>query len=126
MKKTLFFEFLDVSLAPWVEITKSTSKSESETLLIWIARNLEISEAIVDAYHNYEREFDLYEGVQNLFEDIGSGKDADGKVEDCDRTIMGSSKKFKDIFKEIKNCDAMKIYIEVCADNEDLSCGSSS
>ena len=116
IEEDAFFEFLDVSLQPWIETTGSTSSSESEALLIWIARESDISQAIYDAYRNYEQDFNLYEGVQNLFEDIGSGKDNDGKVNDCDRNIVGDSKSYKDIAEENNNCEAAVIYNEVCSD----------
>ena len=115
IEEDAFFEFLDVSLAPWVEITKDASKSEAEALLIWIVRELEIATAIVNANKNYEKEFDLYEGAKNLFKEIGSGLDANGKVNNCDR-ILGSSKNYKDIAEDQGNCQAMVIYQAVCSD----------
>ena len=65
-----FFEFLDISLEPWVRSTREASSSEAEALLIWVAREQRISTAIVDAYQNYEREYDKFEGVANLFKEI--------------------------------------------------------
>ena len=66
-----FKAFLDISLAPWLEKTKRLNNSEAEALLRWIAIEAEIATAIEKAYDNYE-DFDLYEGVEGLFEEIAS------------------------------------------------------
>ena len=71
-----FEEFLEVSVAPWVEKTKRLNNSESEALLRWIARDSKVASAIVSAYANLE-DFDLYEGAQRLFEEIAPDLESD-------------------------------------------------
>ena len=113
-----FAEFLDVSVKPWVDSVTSVSDSEAKDLLIWIARDSAISGAIVDAYKNLEKEFDRYEGIEELFDDIGSTETTDDKKVKCDRFCDGVSKSlvgsnsdsFFDIMKEDnKNTDAEAI-----------------
>ena len=99
-----FFEFLDVSLDPWVRSTKSASSSQAKDLLIWIAKEPKISSAIIDAYKNYEKEYDKFEGVENLFEKTN-----------CGSTIAGSSITYVDIACEKGNSNALAIYDEVCS-----------
>ena len=64
-----FEEFLDISIAPWVEKTKRLNNEEAENLLRWIASESNISKALESASENYE-DFELYEGVEQLFEEI--------------------------------------------------------
>ena len=73
----VFSKLLDISVEPWVRstVSREVNTSEAATLLIWVARETDISTAIVDAYRNREREFNLYEGVANLFEEIESIND---------------------------------------------------
>ena len=65
-----FEELLDISLEPWVDAVRRVSQSEARSLLVWIAREDEISSAIKKAYENYETEFDKYEGVHQLFKKL--------------------------------------------------------
>ena len=64
-----FEAFLEVSVAPWVEKTKRLNNSEAEVLLRWIALESKVASSIESAYKNFE-DYDLYEGVQKLFEEI--------------------------------------------------------
>ena len=64
-----FEDFLEISVAPWVEKTKRLSNEEAENLLKWIASESKVASAIRRAYDRYE-DFDLYEGLQQLFEEI--------------------------------------------------------
>ncbi len=100
-----FADFLDISIAPWVKATElsdlsTTSEKEkaAKALLIWIARDKKISEAIVAAYTNYESDFYLYQGVNNLFKVIG-----------CSDNLTGDSN-FQEIACKNTNSDAVKIY----------------
>ena len=65
-----FKAFLEISVAPWVEKTKRLSNRESEDLLKWIASESKVASAIKDAYSSGYEDFDLYEGLESLFEEI--------------------------------------------------------
>ena len=106
-----FSKFLDVSLAPWVTATNRLKNSEAEALLVWIAREERIGTAIAKAYENYEIGYDLFEGVENLFDEIGQ----------CDDAIAGE-KSFADIACTEENHPAMAIYEAVC--KKGVSCQS--
>ena len=106
-----FSKFLDVSLAPWVTATNRLKNSEAEALLVWIAREERIGTAIAKAYENYEIGYDLFEGVENLFDEIGQ----------CDDAIAGE-KSFADIACAEENHPAMAIYEAVC--KKGVSCRS--
>ena len=99
-QSNIFREFLNVSVAPWVNKVRRVGSSEAKDLLIWIARYKRISEAIYDSYKkNLEKEFDRYEGVNSLFSEIGG----------CTNNIT-QGQTYINIATENNNCDAIKIY----------------
>ena len=121
-----FEEFLDVSVAPWVKIVKEADDTAAKDLLIWIAQEDDVSEAIISAYKNYE-DYKIYEGVKNLFEEIRSGSDQ------CDRMCSAITTKditggdsFWDIAtakrKNEKNDDAIEIACKIV----ETECGNTS
>ena len=134
-----FSEFLDVSLEPWIRSTRSVSNSEAEALLVWVARERKISDAIDEAYQNYEREYDKFEGVANLFEEIASEfTGCSGEVQKCvemfnaitETAIVGSHTSFWNIVQENVSLSATAISCEVfdqrCEDvqsSEAAGCG---
>ena len=65
-----FEKFLEVSVAPWVEKIKRLNNSEAENLLKWIASESKVAGAIRKAYDKQYEDFDLYEGLEKLFEEI--------------------------------------------------------
>ncbi|MDE0092205.1 MAG: hypothetical protein OXN83_02835 [Oligoflexia bacterium] len=65
-----FSAFLEVSVTPWVEKTKRLNNNEAENLLKWIASESNVASAIKKAYENTYEDFDLYEGVERLFQEI--------------------------------------------------------
>lgn len=105
-----FDAFLDISIAPWEEVTSDHDKDESKVVLAWVARESKIASAIVNASKNYEAEFDAYEGMINLFKNIGIG---DTECEElCDGmmdSIVGSATSFLDIIEETNNASAQCI-----------------
>lgn len=137
----IFLEFLDVSLEPWIRSTRprSVSNSEAEDLLVWVAKEKRISDAIVEAYQNYEREYDKFEGVANLFEKIASElTGCSGEVQKCaemfnaitETAIVGSHISFWDIVQETISLSATAISCEIfsqrCGDvqaSEAAGCG---
>ena len=109
-----FFEFLDVSLTPWVEEVEDANDDEAKNLLIWIAKESKISSAIVEAYENYEREYDKFEGVAEMFDRIGNMSDCDNACEAViQEAIVGSSTSFWDIAYDNGNSNAQCIVIEL-------------
>lgn len=107
-----FAEFLDVSVEPWVETMKSVSESEAESLLIWIAKERGISQAIIDAYDEYEKDYSLYEGVYELFKEVGDGSSCsdlcDAFTDNIDKTVS-----FEQIVADKNNVSAMCIMSRV-------------
>ena len=65
-----FSAFLEVSVAPWIEKTKRLNNNEAEDLLKWIASESQVASAIDKAYEDTYEDFDLYEGVERLFQEI--------------------------------------------------------
>lgn len=118
-----FFEFLEISVEPWVRSTKeSVSNSEAEALLVWVAREDDISNALTRAYQNYEKDFDKFEGVTNLFEEIAPHfTTCSDDNKDCaeifhaitEVAIVGSQSSFQDIVKDTSSFSGQTIYCEV-------------
>ena len=107
-----FTEFLDVSVQPWVTAVKKVGGSnEVKALLSWIAKESGISRAIEEAYKNYEINFDKYEGVIELFEELeNSGNPCSRFCKAIDETsIVGTSKSFWDVAGESGNSSAQDI-----------------
>lgn len=104
IETSVFSDFLDISLAPWVEKAKEASSSEAKELLIWIAKESRISQSIKKAYENFERDFSLYEGVDSLFNEING----------CDRDLL-PDRNYEAVAQQSNNCDALDIYNEVCS-----------
>jgi len=108
---SVFSDFLDISLAPWVEKAKEASSSDAKEFLIWIAKESKISRGIKKAYENFERHFSLYEGVDNLFKEIGG----------CSRNLL-PGRNYEAVAQASNNCDALDMYNEVCETN--VACNS--
>ena len=72
-----FEAFLEVSVAPWVEKKKRLNNEEAENLLKWIASESKVADAISNAYDSKYEDFDLYEGMQQLFEEVAPDLESD-------------------------------------------------
>ena len=119
-----FFEFLDISVEPWVRSTEAReiSPSQAEDLLVWVARENRISDALTRAYQNYETDFDKFEGVANLFEQVAPNfTSCSGEDRDCaemfhaitETSIAGSHTSFRDIVEESSSSHGEAIYCEI-------------
>ena len=111
-----FTEFLDVSVQPWVTAIKKVGGSnEVKALLSWIAKESGISRAIEEAYKNYEIDFDKYEGLIELFEELeNTGNQCAGFCKAvAEASIVGTSKSFWDIVGESGNSSAQKIVCDI-------------
>ena len=67
-----FDTFMDISVKPWVEATERITEKTAKIFLSWVASKSKISQAIQKGYNTdiRETEFDKYEGMNNLFEEI--------------------------------------------------------
>ena len=138
--ESAFTVMMDISASPWIEMTESAQTREAKILLVWIAKNKQIAKAINEAQDNYE-EYDSYEGVKNLLEQvapnnlkwrtvwkcriyfIGLGaqvlySSASPPDDDVPGAKISGGKTFMDIYEKEDNgeakeiCDA--IYAEAC------------
>ncbi len=115
-----FSKFLDVSVAPWVEeAVDRASRSDAEILLTWIAKERNVANAIVSAYSNYETEFDLYEGVEELLGEIRSVSSCSGFCGSVNKGIVGNRLSFWDIADQENNSYAKHIICEIFDDKCD-------
>ena len=120
-----FLDFLDVSLDPWVEFIRGMRSSEAKNLLRWIASEQRVAESIVRAHRNFE-DFDRYEGVYKLLQDVALD-DRPGDIDErecaeiCSAVFtvsIGGNRSFSDIVIEVRNrpavCIALNLIDNIC------------
>ena len=104
-----FKSFLQVSVAPWIELTKDLDDDGSETVLRWIAKKKNIATAIVDAYKKRE-DYPIYDGVYAMLREVSNKSDTCERV--CDAIVndrIGKAGSFWEILKEESNSKAEEI-----------------
>lgn len=80
---SIFTALMALSVEPWIEVTRSANREDSELILSWIAQKRDISEAV----HDYGSSggyttFEIYEGLRELLKSAGSGEGECAELED--------------------------------------------
>jgi len=112
IEQRAFDKFVDISIDPWVETMRDLNNdAEAERVLSWVARDSSIAGSLIKAYNNYE-DVDEYEGLIELFEQVGTGS---GCTELCNGMKVGiaGNRSFYDIAISTSNGGAQDIMLEI-------------
>ena len=107
---------MEISAAPWIDVTETANKDEAKILLTWVAKNKRAAESIVESQKNYEG-YDKYEGVKELLERVSdvSGDICEKWKDGLEEDISGNNS-FIDILKSENNRHARTICIKIGED----------
>ncbi len=128
-----FWDLVNVSLYPWIDIAEHASKDEAKALLTFVASSDEIAKALNDASGNYEG-YEKYEGVKELLKQVTSSTSSTcaGATEicSCDRLLNGFCKvqisgneTFKSIVTAERNKHSRDVMINIILNDSNCKTG---